>query len=438
MKKPSSLSAPRSSKSLHAFDLSSILDQLPPNTGPPGTVRINGSSGSLNTSNKNLSHVPCKFFRQGVCQAGNSCPFSHNLDGTLAADKLPCKYFQKGNCKFGLKCALAHFLPDGTRVNSKGLSYRRGNDRSDRSDRLDRASYFSQFHTSGSPSNGGNINISGGSRPSSASVYSSPSSYTSLSTPADNSQPIDISANALSPSRNNIVPPAQFRLPSQFANSQTSGGYRNFSGPASMSASANGSNGGPNGPTRRHSGTAAMSASLSSSAFSYNGADWSNGASLLTPTNGTSFSGSLSAQFTNGSPPGFPMSSPGSERTSANTTLYSPQAQHAPLSYSKPFPQTSVSSSPQYNYNGSLNESAIADDESEENFDNDDSALFEDFVPASLGSLILTPQERQRRNSRSQSGTLLVRPNLLLTPLDKRFDKLVKLRHSDNDVFLME
>lgn len=96
-----------------------ISDQLPPNTGPAGTVPVNGASN--NTSNKNLSHVPCKFFRQGLCQAGNSCPFSHDLDGTLAADKLPCKYFQKGNCKFGPRCALAHILPDGTRVNSRTL-----------------------------------------------------------------------------------------------------------------------------------------------------------------------------------------------------------------------------------------------------------------------------------------------------------------------------
>ncbi|ODQ79745.1 hypothetical protein BABINDRAFT_27675, partial [Babjeviella inositovora NRRL Y-12698] len=59
---------------------------------------------------KNLSHVPCKFFRQGACQAGNACPFSHTLDTTVETS--PCKYFQKGNCRFGVKCALAHFLPD--------------------------------------------------------------------------------------------------------------------------------------------------------------------------------------------------------------------------------------------------------------------------------------------------------------------------------------
>ncbi|KAI9800225.1 MAG: hypothetical protein M1825_004209 [Sarcosagium campestre] len=66
-------------------------------------------------ANKNTSHVPCKFFRQGACQAGKACPFSHSTDGTNT--QTPCKYFAKGNCKFGAKCALAHILPDGRRVN---------------------------------------------------------------------------------------------------------------------------------------------------------------------------------------------------------------------------------------------------------------------------------------------------------------------------------
>lgn len=78
-------------------------------------------------NNRNLSHVPCKFYRQGSCQAGNNCPFSHNLDGQLAADKLPCKYFQMGNCKFGLKCALGHYLPDGTRINKPSRRRREKN-----------------------------------------------------------------------------------------------------------------------------------------------------------------------------------------------------------------------------------------------------------------------------------------------------------------------
>ncbi|EHY58722.1 hypothetical protein HRR83_007446 [Exophiala dermatitidis] len=72
-----------------------------------------------NTSNKNTKHVPCKFFRQGACQAGNACPFSHSLDPMT--QQAPCKYFMKGNCKFGAKCALAHYLPDGRRVNRADL-----------------------------------------------------------------------------------------------------------------------------------------------------------------------------------------------------------------------------------------------------------------------------------------------------------------------------
>ncbi|KAL8805585.1 MAG: hypothetical protein Q9182_001850 [Xanthomendoza sp. 2 TL-2023] len=64
---------------------------------------------------KNTSHVPCKFFRLGQCQAGKACPFSHSTD--LSSVDTPCKYFAKGNCKFGAKCALAHILPNGRRVN---------------------------------------------------------------------------------------------------------------------------------------------------------------------------------------------------------------------------------------------------------------------------------------------------------------------------------
>ncbi|EED14140.1 spindle poison sensitivity protein Scp3, putative [Talaromyces stipitatus ATCC 10500] len=68
-----------------------------------------------NSSTKNTKHVPCKFFRQGACQAGPACPFLHSTDAAI--DSAPCKYFTKGNCKFGAKCALAHILPDGRRVN---------------------------------------------------------------------------------------------------------------------------------------------------------------------------------------------------------------------------------------------------------------------------------------------------------------------------------
>ncbi|KAI8870460.1 hypothetical protein GQ42DRAFT_113471, partial [Ramicandelaber brevisporus] len=57
-------------------------------------------------SGGNVSHVPCKFFRQGKCQNGDNCPFSHSIVTTSVVAE--CEYFNKGNCKFGSKCALKH------------------------------------------------------------------------------------------------------------------------------------------------------------------------------------------------------------------------------------------------------------------------------------------------------------------------------------------
>ena len=59
---------------------------------------------------KDLSHVPCKFFKVGSCTAGVSCPFSH-ASNEPGQPKGVCAWFVKGNCKFGHKCALAHILP---------------------------------------------------------------------------------------------------------------------------------------------------------------------------------------------------------------------------------------------------------------------------------------------------------------------------------------
>ncbi|KAI7870228.1 hypothetical protein BDF14DRAFT_1721416, partial [Spinellus fusiger] len=56
-----------------------------------------------------LSHVPCKFYKQGTCTAGASCIFSHSTD--TRSETAVCRYFLKGNCKFGTKCALSHTRP---------------------------------------------------------------------------------------------------------------------------------------------------------------------------------------------------------------------------------------------------------------------------------------------------------------------------------------
>jgi hypothetical protein len=55
-------------------------------------VAPNHLLGVTDSTSTDTSHVPCKFFRQGACQAGNACPFSHDLG---AASETVCKYFAK-------------------------------------------------------------------------------------------------------------------------------------------------------------------------------------------------------------------------------------------------------------------------------------------------------------------------------------------------------
>ncbi|KIO31479.1 hypothetical protein M407DRAFT_59625, partial [Tulasnella calospora MUT 4182] len=59
---------------------------------------------------KDLSHVPCKFFKAGQCTAGSSCPFSHSTSEP-GQPKQVCQWFLSGNCRFAHKCALAHINP---------------------------------------------------------------------------------------------------------------------------------------------------------------------------------------------------------------------------------------------------------------------------------------------------------------------------------------
>ncbi len=74
--------------------------------GPNGSGESKGQSRALRdnrhllTGSASLSHVPCRFYKQGACTAGASCPFSHEEGGK----KETCQWFLKGNCKFGHKC----------------------------------------------------------------------------------------------------------------------------------------------------------------------------------------------------------------------------------------------------------------------------------------------------------------------------------------------
>lgn len=86
-----------------------------------GTASGGGKKGRNGLSKRaDTSHVPCKFYLQGQCQAGRMCPFSHDLESTTRP--APCKYFAKGHCKFGTKCALLHITPDGIVMNNKRYS----------------------------------------------------------------------------------------------------------------------------------------------------------------------------------------------------------------------------------------------------------------------------------------------------------------------------
>ncbi len=66
-----------------------------PNITEANAIRTRDKSGFANTNCDSIldtAHVPCKFFRQGACQAGSACPFSHDLS---TASETICKYFAK-------------------------------------------------------------------------------------------------------------------------------------------------------------------------------------------------------------------------------------------------------------------------------------------------------------------------------------------------------
>ncbi|KGQ92519.1 hypothetical protein MEM_03060 [Candida albicans L26] len=423
-------------------DIFSNQVQLPPNTGPAGTVAV--TNGSNSTNNKNLSHVPCKFFKQGVCQAGNSCPFSHNLEGALGADKLPCKYFQKGNCKFGLKCALAHFLPDGTRVNSKS---------------------FLQLNGNGKPNN----------------HRGSFGSYTASSYPIDYSPPeyeksfVDANNNGIESSPSNTVFATQNSKTTSFiniGNGTSSSLQQQYQQPISLSSvpqesldrsrSFNRSNSLQNipqpdntpsspysqQPKISHQRSLSMqhhpSIFLVSNSFNNGLSNASNGFSFrsnppLRRSNSISLSNNdddhIPVQYfthnanVQASPQETHSATTPTSRFSFNSRLSSQQ-------FIQQQQQQQQSSSQQQQGHGyyytESSSSAIVDDDDYPAAKNE--FMFEeDFIPGSLSDVILTPQELKRRDSRSQSGNLNVRPSL-----NNLFESQTQPTHDNGNVFLMD
>ncbi|KAK9764801.1 hypothetical protein K7432_007399, partial [Basidiobolus ranarum] len=92
----------------------------------PQNLQQNGNQDSSKSISPQkagaLQHVPCKFYKNGACNAGKNCIFSHSMDAN--PESSVCKYYLKGNCKFGNKCALLHSkglngLNDSLKTNGK-------------------------------------------------------------------------------------------------------------------------------------------------------------------------------------------------------------------------------------------------------------------------------------------------------------------------------
>ncbi|RKP31208.1 hypothetical protein METBISCDRAFT_22639 [Metschnikowia bicuspidata] len=355
----------------HNLDLS--------NSGPPG----NTTSPSTQTS-KNLSHVPCKFFKQGICLAGRSCPFSHDLDSPTGADKLPCKYFQKGNCKFGVKCALAHYFPDGTRINKTLLSRKRSSNRSEISTHL-----ASETAAAAASDRAISANTS--------NCRTSPGPCLALADPID-----------ISPGTRYARTVSWSSMPGTVRTARLGIYFDLHAAPVDA----------------------------------YGAGDWLGRLSFhISPTlitNNTLYAGFHQSPerltvFEKYPYEMSPFNAGHVDRNAFKLGFGDMSAMGrkpaSAVSLASTDPGTAVSSSPLYVF-GQFVDDAVADDARD-----DEEPFFEDYVPASLGNLILTPQEQQRRYSRSQSGILLMRPHVSKAPDCKGWPMVAE---QNDSVFLMD
>lgn len=365
--------AKKGMKTTHLLDLASLPEDSPLKTGPSANSSNPNGTGALSNATKSLRHVPCKFFRQGKCQAGKTCPFGHESDVDVSK-KVPCKYFQKGNCKFGYKCALAHILPDGTHVNAKSLLQSR------------RSHEPSVIHTSLSAPSKYN-----GNQNSAASTQNHRAGHEAKRNPADreNNSTRDLHTSD----------GGEFFEKTDFSNSHKGNtSHKPVSSDLNVWLAYYSSNilSLPQGLREKNL-----------SAFNNHTSLWLDESPMIQEPGISFHMPSNSASF--------------SLQTLLNQSL------------------GGSASSPLCNYTKlSAEESTLVDEDSDFFFQEAD-ANIEDYVPASIGKLILTPQEQLRRKSRSKSGTLLVRPYVSLRcQEDKPKDKIELLPPAFDDVFLME
>jgi len=70
--------------------------------------------GSNSDRKSNLSRVPCRFWNNGYCSAGDNCRFSHDQPNAQQPEtsNVPCRFFLQGTCQAGKRCLFSHTLEE--------------------------------------------------------------------------------------------------------------------------------------------------------------------------------------------------------------------------------------------------------------------------------------------------------------------------------------
>ncbi|KAJ7723340.1 hypothetical protein DFH07DRAFT_1005474 [Mycena maculata] len=361
--------------------------------------RGGGKKGAASKA-KDLSHVPCKFYKVGSCTAGSSCPFSHSL-AEPGGQKDVCAWFVKGNCKFGHKCALAHVLPGQTmamdRKNKKAAQIAAGGSKREGGE--------------GGKGRGGSKREGGG-RNGSGLLAGGSTAPTRARPPMNMPLKATISPSAPAPPLKD-TDFASFGVLDE-ASQLPSAPARNKSPdlPPSINASTNTSGGKPPSPTLPVSAPRRPSMGSASPSKDFG--------PIGSPPSGAT---SLNARMHSGTPPtqnGFlstsPFSAPGTQSVflgyndGARKNMGMAASLGSGMAMAGPWSGNGTASSP---HRGSL----LSASRTRDVFDADDNGTsggrkiiredsgedLEDFLPGSLTDL-LTPEERSRRMSRTASA----------------------------------
>ncbi|XP_077983434.1 putative E3 ubiquitin-protein ligase makorin-1 [Glandiceps talaboti] len=84
-----------------------------------GRARSAGSVTNVRPSGSQWTkEVLCRYFMNGVCRAGDGCPYSHDPSAKPA---MTCKYYLRGQCFYGDRCRFDHIRPNPTKTPQTSL-----------------------------------------------------------------------------------------------------------------------------------------------------------------------------------------------------------------------------------------------------------------------------------------------------------------------------